>query len=105
MPETTGPRQDQLIHGASKIRKNPRVISRALTEGEGGVLLHMDSGAYHGVNQLGLVVWELLDGTRTVADVVEIVRSRVSNSPQELQADVVSFLNRVVERGLVAVVA
>lgn len=105
MPEATGPGQGNLIHGASKVRKDPRVIARALSEGEGGVLLHMDSGAYHGVNQLGLVVWELLDGRRTVADVVEAVRLRVSDSPQELQADVVRFLNRVVERGLVAVVA
>ena len=40
-------------------RKNPDVVARGLAEGEGGVLLRLDSGAYFGVNPVGLLVWEL----------------------------------------------
>jgi len=32
---------------------NPRVVYRDLAAEEGGVLLHLDSGQYHGLNALG----------------------------------------------------
>lgn len=85
----------------SKIRQNPQVVARELAGGEGGVLLHLESGAYHGVNQVGLLIWELLDGERTVAEVTDAVRAKVSNSPPELEADVMAFLDGVLERNLV----
>ncbi len=88
----------------SRVKKAPQVVARELAEGEGGVLLHLESGAYHGVNQVGLLVWELLDGERTVDHVINAVRERVANAPPELEGDVVAFLNRVLERNLVVVI-
>lgn len=85
----------------SKVRKNPEVVARGLAEQEGGVLLHLETGAYHGVNPVGLVIWELIDGERTVADLVDEVRTRISNGPAELDRDVVGFLESALERNLV----
>ncbi len=42
------------------IRKNPQVVYRTLA-GEGGVLLHLESGAYHGLYEVGTLIWGLLD--------------------------------------------
>jgi Coenzyme PQQ synthesis protein D (PqqD) len=78
---------------SSKPRQNPDVAYRALSADEGGVLLHLRSGQYHGVNELGLVIWELLDGERTVAEIVEAVRAQTDDAPPHLADDVVGFLD------------
>ena len=92
-----------MIDTDSKVRRNPSVVARDLTEGQGAVLLHLDSGEYHGVNPIGLAIWELLDEERTVGHVVEALRERVEDPPADLETDVVQFLREVADRDLVAV--
>lgn len=88
----------------SKVRRNPQVVARDLSEGEGGVLLHMETGQYHGVNPVGLAIWELIDDDgSTVRDLVERLRDRVDEPPPSLESDVVEFLEGVGERNLVVV--
>lgn len=87
-----------------KLKQNPDVVARELAAGEGAVLLHLKTGAYHGMNQVGLVVWELLDGERTIADLMEAVRTHIDDAPPSLEADVSAFLGSALERDLVAVV-
>lgn len=78
---------------SSKPRQNPDVAYRALSADEGGVLLHLRSGQYHGVNELGLVVWELIDGERTVGEIVAAVRAQTDDAPPRLEDDIVGFLD------------
>jgi hypothetical protein len=85
----------------SRVRRSPDVVARELSPAEGGVLLHVKTAQYHGLNPVGLLIWELLDGERTVSDVVEAVCAQVDESPPGLADDVLSFLNDVHERGLV----
>lgn len=87
----------------SKVRRKPQVMARELAEGEGGVLLHLESGSYHGVNPVGLVIWELLEDERSVADLVDAVRDRVEDPPPELESDVMDFLTGVQARDLLIV--
>jgi hypothetical protein len=91
------------IEPASKIRRSPQVAARELSAEEGAVLLHLETAQYHGINPVGLLIWELLDGERTVADVVDAVRAQVQDPPPQLEADVREFLNDVLQRGLVVV--
>ena len=85
----------------SKVQRDASVAFRRLAEGEGGVLLHLETGQYHGINEVGCLIWELLDGERTVTEVVEAVRARVEEAPQQLGDEVLSFLNDIHGRGLV----
>jgi hypothetical protein len=78
-------------------------VVRDLAEGEGGVLLHLESGQYHGVNPIGLAIWELIEDGSTVAEVVERLRDRVEDPPAGLEADVLQFVTDVHERDLVIV--
>jgi hypothetical protein len=79
------------------------VIVRELSAGEGAVLLHLESGAYHGVNPVGELIWELLEEERTVEGLVEAVRNRTEDPPATLEDDVVRFLESVQERDLLVV--
>lgn len=83
------------------LRRNPDVAFRELAEGEGGVLLHLVSGSYHGLNDVGALIWELVDGERTRADIVDAVRQRVDDPPPSLDDEVSSFIAALHERELV----
>jgi Coenzyme PQQ synthesis protein D (PqqD) len=87
----------------TKISRSAQVVARELSAAEGGVLLHLETAQYHGVNPIGLLIWEQLDGERTVREIVELVRGQVEGAPPELEDDVLRFLNDVHERGLVVV--
>jgi hypothetical protein len=88
-----------VIDREARLSKNPQVVYRAL-EDESGVLLDLDSGQYHGVNSTGLAIWELLDGERTVADVVVELRADLDEPPPTLDEDVADFLSGLSTRGL-----
>jgi hypothetical protein len=69
---------------------------------EGGVVLHLGSGEYHGVNPVGALIWSLLDGTRTVPEVAAALNDRVEDPPPELETDVSTFVAELHDRGLLA---
>jgi hypothetical protein len=86
------------------VRKNPQVVARELAPPAGAVLLHLDTGAYHGLNRVGLIVWELIDGKRAIADLAAGVRERIPDAPAGVDADVAAFVKGVADRGLVEII-
>ena len=81
--------------------KNENVAFRRLAEGEGGVLLHLGSGEYHGINEVGCLIWELLDGERTVGGLVVALGEGIEDPPSDLGDQVIAFLDSLRERDLV----
>ena len=86
---------------ATGIRKNGDVVYRELASGEGGVLLHLGTGLYYGVNRLGAAIWSLLDGERTGEGVITVLRARLGDPPTTFEADVESFLHGMRQRDLI----
>jgi hypothetical protein len=84
-----------------RIRRNEDVVYRDLTAGDGAVLLHVPSGAYHGLNDIGSLIWSLIDGDRTRDDIVRELRARVDDSPGEIVNDVDEFLEDLRQRNLI----
>jgi hypothetical protein len=82
-------------------RRDPQVVFRRLAGEDGGVLLHLDSGSYHGVNNTGSVIWELIDGERSRDDILGEMRARFPDAP-ELEKELAEFLDGLLERGLIA---
>ena len=73
---------------------------RELVDG-GGVLLNLDTAAYHGLNQIGTIIWSLLDGGTRFADLVGALRGRIEAAPSNLEEDVAEFLEGLAQRDLV----
>ena len=90
-----------MIDATTKIHRNPRAVFRRLAEGSGGVLLHLDSTQYHGVNEVGAAIWELTEQDITFGDLVASLRERLDDPPADLEGDVEEFLGELGERGLV----
>ena len=86
---------------SSKVERNGSVAFRRLAAGEGGVLLHLESGEYHGINEVGCLIWELLDGERSVDEVAVALRDGVEDPPDDLAGEVIVFLDSLRVRNLV----
>ena len=72
-----------------------------MSEGQGSVLLHLDTGAYHGVNEVGALVWSLLETPKSVAVILVELRDRLEAVPPTLDDDIRRFLGELETRDLV----
>lgn len=89
-----------MLESMTIINRNPRVEYRALGDGEGGVLLHMDTAAYHGLNEIGSLVWSLLDDI-TFEELIAKLRTRLEDLPPTFDEEISEFLDELAERDLV----
>lgn len=83
------------------IKRNEEVVYRDLAAGEGAVLLHVGSGAYHGLNGIGSLIWSLIDGERTREEIVLELKSCLEDPPDAVGADVDDFLDDLRRRNLI----
>ncbi len=65
------------------------------------LVLDLRSGRYYGVGPVGAVVWELLDGRRTLGDIAAELCRRFDVESAQAESDVVAFLASLEGRGLV----
>ena len=85
------------------IRRNPRTVFRRLEDGAGGVLLHLDSGAYRHVNETGALIWGLLERDPTREELLAEIRAVVNDPPPTLDTEVGTFLAALQERSLIEI--
>ena len=78
--------------------KSPALSPSSATD---GVLLHLETGQYHELNSIGSAIWELLDGRRSVSEVVITLRSRVEDAPGDLHEIVEESLIELKQRELI----
>jgi hypothetical protein len=85
---------------STTVTRSPRAAYRQLTDGS-AVILHLDTAAYHSVNETGAAIWEVLEHASTVGAVIDELGSRLDQTPPSLPDDVSEFLGALAERGLV----
>ncbi len=90
-----------MIEPDTVVRRSERATFRKLEDGS-GVILHLDTTQYHGVNEVGAAIWELTDAPRSFADLVEGLQRQLDDPPSGLEADVEDFLRALQERDLVS---
>ena len=92
-----------MIEDSTVIRRNPRTAFRELSEDQGAVLLHLDTAAYHSMNEIGTAIWNLLSQERTFAELVVELRTELATEPPSLTEDLEQFLRGLEERDLVQI--
>ena len=89
------------IDSRALVRRNSRVVYRPLGGEEGAVVLHLDTAAYFGLNEVGSLIWSLVgDDGASVAQLRDGVRAEVDSPPPSLDDDVDRFVGDLVERDL-----
>jgi hypothetical protein len=90
-----------MIDPTTRIRRNPDVVFRSLEAEQGGVLLHLQSGGYHGLNQVGSLIWGLIENDTRFSDLVDGVRAETEDAPVSVEEDVSGFVDDLSARDLV----
>jgi Coenzyme PQQ synthesis protein D (PqqD) len=67
------------------------------------VLVLAESGQVHILNEVGARVWELADGTRSLAQIVAEVVNEFDVGAEEATSDVLSFIDHLVAERIVIV--
>jgi hypothetical protein len=79
----------------TELQAAPRRSERTLAQELNGelVLVQVDTGQYYTLNDVGSRVWELCDGSLTVAQVISQVCDEFDAPPAQVQADVLDLVD------------
>jgi coenzyme PQQ biosynthesis protein PqqD len=80
----------------------PRQRARVVAQQAAGkwVLLDVDSGRYYALDDVGGRIWQLCDGSRTVAQIAEVVGDEYDAAGVAIQEDVVAFVSELASESL-----
>jgi hypothetical protein len=81
--------------------RNPATAWRVIA-GE-AVILSLDTKVLRGLNAVGSRVWELIDGRRSVDEIVDVIAREFATERATAAADVDAFVKELCDRGLVTV--
>lgn len=83
------------------VRRNPRVVFRDLASGQGAVLLDPETTAYHSLNDVGALIWRLLEEPLTFGELVSRLRATFEDVTPALRDDVSAYVSELASRDLV----
>ncbi|RJO65891.1 MAG: PqqD family protein [Myxococcales bacterium] len=78
--------------------RNPRVATRTI-DGQ-AVAVSPDDAMLHTFNEIGTLIWELADGKTSLDAIAREVADRYEIGLAQATADVASFCEELVERGI-----
>ena len=80
------------------VRVPEDVIVRELN-GE-GVVLHLDTGTYFGLNSVGMRIWQLCEQHASLHEVWEAMQREFDAPADALQSDLLAFVNELSSKRL-----
>jgi hypothetical protein len=84
----------------SRPLRRPDVLVQAA--GDTVVLLTPDSGEYFTLNEVGGRIWELADGSRSIAEIASVLVEEYEAPLEEVRADALDVFEQLAGEGLVA---
>ena len=85
----------------SILRKRADRFSESTIEDE-VVVMRLDNGDFYSLTGSSRVVWESIDGTRDLQQIVALSAERYDLSAEDIASDVAHFVGSLLEAGLVA---
>jgi hypothetical protein len=79
---------------------NPAVVAW-VTQAEGVVLVNCDTGISIALNSTGMMVWELIDGSRSLGEIAQEISERFIEVPDCVEEDVDECIRLLVEDGFI----
>jgi hypothetical protein len=67
------------------------------------VILHFDSGNYFGLNDVGTLVWRMIDQPRSVRELRDAILREYEVEPEQCERDLLDLLGELRECGLIEV--
>ncbi|PSO82374.1 MAG: PqqD family protein [Cyanobacteria bacterium QS_4_48_99] len=67
------------------------------------VILHLNSGVYYGVNEVGARIWNSIQQQKTVNDLQGMLLEEYEVEPEQLRSDTLPLLQQLAAEGLIEV--
>lgn len=84
-----------------EIRERVRSTARE----DGGVLLDLEQGKYFSLNGVGAEIWRKLQAGAALSDIEDHLQATYAAPPERIRQDLVRFVRRLQEMGVVVVSA
>lgn len=68
------------------------------------ILIHMDTGTYFSLNNIGTEFWEMFDGERTINELAEVIANKYEVELEMVTTDLVELVEKLGEDELVLAV-
>ena len=92
----------------SRVTQQSAVVasSRQVSSDLGGeaVILHLESGVYFGLNEVGAAIWALLREPKVVGEIEQAILSEFNVDAERCQKDVIALLRQFEADGLIEVI-
>jgi len=91
----------------SRVTQQSAVVasSRQVSSDLGGeaVILHLESGVYYGLNEVGAAIWALLREPKAVGEIEQAILTEFDVDAERCQKDVIALLRQFEADGLIEV--
>jgi SynChlorMet cassette protein ScmD len=79
---------------------NPTVVLREEFD-DWAILFNPDTAEAVGTNPVGVAVWNLMDGTHSLKEILAEINDQFADVPDAAEKDVTAFIKDLAERGFV----
>jgi hypothetical protein len=87
----------------TSVLKHSKQVTFQSVEGE-AILIHIPSGKYFSLNQVGTKFWEMCDGSKSIEDHAQMLAQEYNVDKKITLADLLELSHKLLEKGLVEVV-
>jgi hypothetical protein len=85
----------------NRVPRKKQAVTHEVPETGETAVCNVERGELLVLNDVGAAVWLLVDGTRTVDEIVEFVCANLDSEPTEVDRDVRAFLGKLQEHDLI----
>ena len=64
------------------------------------IVIHLQTGAYYSLNEVGTVFWEMLDGAKTIQDCAAKIAEEYNAPVEDVTNDLIEIAGELVKEGL-----
>lgn len=87
----------------TRIARSDAVIGSTLDDE--AVVMNIDRGYYHGLNNVGARVWDLIEEPAVIGDLCEHLARKYDVAPDQCQSEVLGFLGDLLQRDVIRIIA
>jgi hypothetical protein len=90
-----------MITAQSRFRPREEEVAAKVMDGE-AILINLSNGIYYSMDKVGGLMWEMVEGKRSLEEMVAGVVTRYEVSMQQAREDVERLMEELVQENLVA---
>lgn len=84
----------------TRVRPNKEAVAAKVLDGE-AIMINLAKGTYYSLDEVGTLVWELIEREHTLGHITEVITRRFQVSPEAAGTDVQRLVEEMLDEGIV----